>query len=366
MAVALAQPTKNYVIFDQDARGPATTDQNSILLLLQSPNVNVLGITVVTGDQWRDEEVAHTLRLLELIGRTDVPVVPGCSFPMVRTKELTLLWEQRYGIPFPSGHRGGVDHPDGYLGAFNENHGPFVVPPLVEGNPTAKPSAENAANFLIQMAHKYPHQITLIAAGPLTDVAAAIILDSHFSSLIKELVLMGGSLNPQGKNPEFEDAPTREFNFWFDPEAASIVFHAPWQKIVDTPIDVSEQTGITKEMLAKLGKVHEPAAQYMARYAKPVSYMWDELSVAAWFDPSLITRWRHVYMDVDTDKGSAYGKTVVWSDRDKPKAVTLNEVDVQMDVDWPKFRDMFVHLMSQPTPGAANPQIWNQPAPEKK
>src|SRR5208282_83101 len=64
-----------YVIVDQDARGPAGTDMNSILVFLQSPNVNVLGITVVTGDDWRNEEVAHTLRLLELVGRTEIPVI---------------------------------------------------------------------------------------------------------------------------------------------------------------------------------------------------------------------------------------------------------------------------------------------------
>ena len=65
------------IIVDQDARGPATTDQQSMLALIQAPQAEVLGLTIVSGDQWRDEEVAHTLRLLEIIGRTDIPVVPG-------------------------------------------------------------------------------------------------------------------------------------------------------------------------------------------------------------------------------------------------------------------------------------------------
>ena len=72
---------KHKIIIDQDAAGPAGTDQQSMLLLLQSPNTEVLGITVVTGDQWLREEVAHTLRMLELIGRTDIPVVPGAELP---------------------------------------------------------------------------------------------------------------------------------------------------------------------------------------------------------------------------------------------------------------------------------------------
>src|ERR1043165_5984134 len=95
-ASALAQQ-KRLVIVDQDAAGPAGTDQQSILVFIQAPNVEVLGITVVTGDAWRDEEVAHTLRTLELIGRTDIPVVPGAAFPLVRTQKGTEVWEQLYG-----------------------------------------------------------------------------------------------------------------------------------------------------------------------------------------------------------------------------------------------------------------------------
>src|SRR5277367_2334884 len=92
----LAQ-AKRKIIIDQDAAGPAGTDQQSMLLLIQSPQTEVLGITVVTGDQWLRAEVAHTLRMLELIGRTDIPVVPGAEYPLVRRKEETELWEQRYG-----------------------------------------------------------------------------------------------------------------------------------------------------------------------------------------------------------------------------------------------------------------------------
>src|SRR5580693_3804749 len=88
---------KRKIIIDQDAAGPAGTDQQAILLLIQSPKTEVLGITVVTGDAWLTEEVAHTLRMLELIGRTDIPVLRGAENPLVRTKEETEQWEQRYG-----------------------------------------------------------------------------------------------------------------------------------------------------------------------------------------------------------------------------------------------------------------------------
>ena len=89
------QSGKRKIIIDQDAAGPAGTDQQSMLLLIQSPQVEVLGITVVTGDRGSNREVAHTLRMLEIIGRTDIPVVPGAEYPLVRRKAETELWEQR-------------------------------------------------------------------------------------------------------------------------------------------------------------------------------------------------------------------------------------------------------------------------------
>src|SRR5207247_7864360 len=81
------------VIINQDCSGPGGSNMQTLLTLIQSPQVEVLGITVVSGNQWRDEEVAHTLRLLELIGRTDIPVVPGAAFPLVRTHEESQLWQ---------------------------------------------------------------------------------------------------------------------------------------------------------------------------------------------------------------------------------------------------------------------------------
>lgn len=85
------------VVIDEAAAGPAGTDLQGILVFIQSSKVDPLGITVVTGDQWRDEEVAHTLRLLEIIHRTGILLVPGTVYPLVRTIRGTQLWEERYG-----------------------------------------------------------------------------------------------------------------------------------------------------------------------------------------------------------------------------------------------------------------------------
>ncbi len=357
LITAFAHTQQNrYVVVDQDAMGPGGTDMNSILVFLQSPNVTVLGITVVTGDGWRNEEVAHTLRLLELVGRTEIPVVPGMDRPMIRTKPWTALWEQTYGKAL-------------YQGAWTtsrSSHNADEVPNLSEGNPKTKAATEDAAHFLIRMVHKYPHQVTIYAAGPMTNIATAIICEPEFASLAQELVIMGGSVNPHTDDPEYLDSPRHEFNLWFDPEASSITLHAPWPKISATTVDVSIETHLTPEMLAEISKSHEPAAQYIARYTKkPGDYLWDELAAAAWLDPSLITRERHVYMDVSVDKGISYGDTLVWMDRDKP-SIDLQKVHVQMDVDWPKFQQMFIQLMSAPTRNTRDPQIIRQASGEGK
>src|SRR6266581_7757566 len=91
-----AQPRRK-VIINEDCSGPGGSNMQTLALMVQSPKVEVLGITVVSGDQWRDEEVAHTLRLLEIIGRTDIPVVPGTAFPLVRARDEAEAWQQRYG-----------------------------------------------------------------------------------------------------------------------------------------------------------------------------------------------------------------------------------------------------------------------------
>src|SRR5579863_641959 len=88
---------KRKVIIDEDCSGPGGTNMQALLTLINSPDTEVLGITIPTGDAWRDEEVAHTLRLQEIIGRTDIPVVPGAAFPLVRSHDETQLWQERFG-----------------------------------------------------------------------------------------------------------------------------------------------------------------------------------------------------------------------------------------------------------------------------
>jgi len=336
LAASAAAQEKRLVAIDQDAAGPGGTDMMSILVLLQSPEVQTLGITVVTGDGWRDEEVAHTLRLLELVGRPDIPVAPGAVYPLVRTQQETRLWEQLYGKVQ-------------YQGAWtrrDSNHGPFDVPAMPEGKPSTKPLSEDAAHFLVRMVHEHPHQVTIYAGGPMTNLALALAIDPQFAELSKELVFMGGSINPHTDDPEYADDPRREFNLWFDPEAAHVVLRAKWPSIVCTTVDVSVKTKLSQEMFDQIARAQTPAARYVAKYSQANrSYMWDELAAAAWLDPKLITGMRRVYMDVNIDHGAGYGDTLTWSGNAKP-AAEMPLVVAQMDVDMARFGKMFVELLT--------------------
>jgi purine nucleosidase len=327
------------IIINEDCSGPGGSNMQALAILIQSPQAEVLGITVVSGDQWRDEEVMHTLRLLELLGRTDIPVMYGAAFPLVRTRDETKLWQDRYGKV-------------AYAGAWDDRwwHAASVVPPLPEGQPAAKPSEENAIHFLLRMVHLYPHEVTIYEGGPATNLALAISIDSHFPEMAKDLVLMGGSLSPVTSNPEFTNSPRHEFNFWFDPEAAQIVLRAPWKKITCTPVDISVKTSLTRTLVNRIDAAGTPLAHYIARYFSSEGgndIMWDEIAAAAWLDPSLITKRETRYLGVDLDHGANYGNTLTWTSQDDLK-VAVQPVEIQLDLDTAKFYELFARLMSAP------------------
>jgi purine nucleosidase len=334
-----ASVQRRKVVIDQDASGPGGSNLQAIMTLVQSPAVEPLGITVVTGDQWRDDEVAQVLRLLEIVGRTDIPVVPGAAFPLVHTQQEAQADERLYGKV-------------NYMGAWDTRwwHDPFVIPEMPQGRPAAKASSEDAAHFMIRMVHQYPHQVTIYEGGPMTDIALAIRLDPEFARLAQELVFMGGSLNPQSSDPEWASDPRHEFNFWFDPEAAHIVLKAPWAKITCTPVDISIKTHFTRSMAGEIARSGGVLGQYWLKYYPTnINFMWDELAAAAWLDPTLITTEEQLYMDVNIEHGPNYGDTLTWHERDRP-SVNVGQVDVQMDLDRARFERLFIKLMSSPTP----------------
>ena len=340
VAAVPAQADPMLVVHDNDFVGPGGPDIQPVVMLLANPAVKVLGFTVVSGDGWRDEEAAHLLRFLEIARRTDVPVVNGAVFPLINSAVRMRAWEQAYGkLPWKGAWNdpkpGENFHPDD----------PYLVPDNPSGNPTTKPAPGNAADFMIQQVHKYPHQVTILATGPLTNLALAIRLDPEFAGLAKELVFMGGFLGANILQVSGDADINSDFNILFDPEAAHIVLTAPWAKITVLG-DVTNQTMMTPELIARMAAVKTPVTEFLAKYAVNLP-LWDEMTAAVAVDRSLITRQIDANMDVDLEHGVHYGQVHVW-----PDAITPHQgerkVTIVQAVDLDRFYDQFIKAAQFP------------------
>jgi inosine-uridine nucleoside N-ribohydrolase len=340
------------VIIDQDAFGPAGSNMQAILMLMQAKDVQLLGITIPSGDGWRDEEVSHTLRLLEIAQRTEIPVYPGAVFPLLNTQAKTKRWEDLYGKLFYKGAWTESWPSEGAVRRTPYHADPYLVPASPAGEPKIRAQHESAASFLIRAVHEFPGQVTIIAAGPLTNLALASRLDPQFAALAKELVFMGGSFNPMpADNPfaaEYVNATRREFNMRFDPEAASIVLREPWRKITEVPIDPTTRTFFKPEFIRDVATGQAPFDAYLGKFGQ--SYpLWDELAVAVWLDPSIISSSKKLLVDVDTSFTAGYGDTLSWAEGEGP-GLGERPVTVVLDADVPKLERLVIGLLKAPTP----------------
>lgn len=349
-APACAAPERRKVIIDQDAfEGPGL---QPILMLLQDPTVEVLGITTVSGDGWAPEETAATLRMLELVGRTEVPVVEGAVFPLVNTRESTRRREALHG-PMPYKGAWMDSWPAYNTMKRREPHGPFEVPPLPEGMPKTKARAGSAAEFLLEMSRRYPGQVSVIAMGPLTNLALAQRLDPGFADRLKELVTEGGNFiasDTGGDHDEFAMqtayAPRMSFNHFFDPEAAHIVFTTKWRRLVLVTGDANEGIFGTQALIDQVAASGRPVGRYVAQTAQAGFPLWDEVQAAAWLDPSIVRRGGRMAMDVDLMPGANYGALLTWPAGKGPE-LGEQDVDVVYRVDKARVEEIFVDLLGR-------------------
>lgn len=346
-ALACAAPRRK-VIINQDAFGPGGPNLQPILMVLQSPDVEVLGITIESGDGWQKENVAHTLRMLELIGRPEIPVVPGATFPLVNSAEATKRWEAAHGKLFYKGAWTEVWSPE-VLVRRPQPHGPEVVPSLVEGDPQLKPRAETAAAFLVRKVREFPGEVSILAMGPMTNLALALRLDDGFAAGAKEIVFMGGSFNPRASDNafalEYVYTPRLEFNFRWDPEAAASVLRAPWRRIVQVPVDPSTATLFRPEMIRQVAAADTPVARYVAKYVESFP-LWDEIAAAVWLEPALINRSERLAVGIDTGAdGAGYGNTLSWP-AGKGPGLGERDVDVVFEVKVQALEQYVVGLLT--------------------
>lgn len=350
------QQKKIKVIADQDSGGPQGTNLLSLLMLLRAPEIDLLGITTVSGDQWVEPATVFALWATEQAGRTDVPVIKGAENPLVNTPREVELREALYGSYV------------GWHGSFNPDApkaSETWAPP--GGYPKVKARAGRAADFIIDTIHANPGEVVLYCAGPLTNVAVAVRMDPTIVAQVKAIYIMGGSS---------DGGP--ELNWWWDPEAASIVLHEPWKEIVVSPFEAGAQAWSSAALMERIVKAGGPLAEHVKKIyldAPPPagtsmwSMMWDEVMVASLIDPAVIKKSETMYLDVDISHGPKYGYTMVWkqpegmpkfflpySGPNPPDRVKwashlvppaqLNPASVQMEVDEEKFDDLFVRIMT--------------------
>jgi inosine-uridine nucleoside N-ribohydrolase len=280
-ANAFAQAVQRRVIIDTD---PGTDDAMAIILALNSPEFKVEALTVVPGNVDSQQGLENALKIVSLAGRCDVTVARGAQHPLNQKLITAQFWHGKNGLA------------DVELPASKCKADPRFGPDLI-----------------IEMIHKYPHEITLIPVGPLTNIALAVSKDPSISGLVKDIVIMGGSIGGGNVNG------AAEANIYNDPEAAQIVFNAGWM-VTMVGSDVGERTLITRKYLAELQSSHGPQSDFIAKIAdfyltrsEKSGYsgaaMYDPLAVGIALDPTLGTL-KEMHVDVETKGEFTRGETV--------------------------------------------------------
>ena len=241
-------------------------DAVAMFMMVNSPDVRVLGVTIVAGNGWVEEGTAWALRQLELIGRSDIPVLMGGGVPLMGNRRSRLEAEERLW--------GNVN----YMGAYSRPR-PSSYLQLerdpVFGYPTTKPSDENAVDFIVRTVKAHPNEVTLLVIGPATNIALAIRKNPEIIPMVKAVVYMGGAIDVPANT-----TPSAEFNWWFDPEAAKISVRAPFREQWLIPHDVALRVLYTKAQYDRIG-YHEGRRRSLATPAdfpdgtQPVKIVFD-------------------------------------------------------------------------------------------
>src|SRR5437588_3339800 len=217
------------VIIDTD---PGVDDAFAILLALNSPELKVEALTVVPGNVDGRQGLENALKIVSLAGRCDVMVAGGAQHPLNQKLITAQFWHGKNGLA-------NVELP----------------PSKCKADPRFGP------DLIIEMIHKYPHEITLIPVGPLTNIALAVSKDPSIAALVKDIVIMGGSITGGNVNG------AAEANIYNDPEAAQIVFNAGWM-VTMIGSDVGGRTLITRKHLTELQALHGPESDFVAKLAE--------------------------------------------------------------------------------------------------
>ena len=270
------------IILDTD---PGIDDSLAILLALASPEVRLEGLSVVHGNSSTEQGTVNALSVLELAKASHIPVYQGCELPLVQPSLLAP-----------------------------ETHGDQGIGYAKLSAALARPQVQKGSDYLIEKIMLSPGEITLVAIGPLTNIALAIRQEPRIVENVKEVFIMGGALRHEGNT-----TPLAEFNTYVDPHAAHIVFHSG-MPITLKPLDVTYQCIFLKDDLNRLLKINSPITQFIADATRFYMEFHDEyqkidgcvindpMTLALTFMPE-ICDYQDLYVDVDLSGGVSMGKT---------------------------------------------------------
>jgi inosine-uridine nucleoside N-ribohydrolase len=321
-----AAPEARKVVVDTD---PGTDDAMAILLALNSPELDVKALTVVAGNVVVEQGLENALKLVSLAGRCDVLVARGASHPLVQKLVTAEFFHGANGL-------GNVELPA----------------------PACQADTSFAPDLIIKLIHQYPHEITLVPVGPLTNIALALRKDPSIVPLVKEVVLMGGAIS--GGNA----TAAAEANIHNDPEAARGVFEAGWP-LTMVGLNVTEKTLFTRADLNRLartrGRENDFAVgvlSFMVDLASKLGAdgtpMHDPLAVGAVIERSLITT-QDMRVEVETRGEFTRGETVASRHNSSDRKVLRGEryvvdgvervnpnVHVAVESDSKRFIELFI------------------------
>ncbi len=271
-----------HIIFDTD---PGIDDSLALLLAIASPEIVVDGISIVHGNSSAGQGTINALSVLELVRAAHIPVYKGCELPLVQPSLLAP-----------------------------ETHGDTGLGYAKLSAPQTRPQVQHGVDFLIEHIMSHPGEITLVAIGPLTNVALAIRQEPRIVKAVKEVFIMGGAIRHEGNT-----TPLAEFNTFLDPHAAHIVFHSG-MPIILTPLDVTYQCILQKRDVERLLKIDSPMTHFIAETTRFYMEYHDEyqsidgcvindpMTLALTFLPKLCD-YEDLYVDVDLSGGVSTGNT---------------------------------------------------------
>jgi len=318
LAGLAAAQTPERILIDTDP-GKFTDDNVALVMCVRSPErVSILGVTVVAGNVWASQGVVHARRTLRLLGQK-IPVHLGAQQPLVHTREM-------------SRREGPLD----FAGAFATSK--------------PRPQPETAVEFMIRTLEREPERVTILAIGPLTNIARVLQQRPDLAAKVRRLVIMGGNVYVPGNSSK-----AAEFNFWFDPEAARIVLRSGISKKILFGLDICNKVVLTREVFESVARLQTPITKlyresfgngFPGFYKNPNAsgFLWDELAAAYLIDPAFVTKSETRYLDVEATFGGRYGAT---GPLVSPPAPGATAVEVMLDADVDRVVSLYRKLLTQ-------------------